>query len=72
MLETLPQFLGKAITGLGGGSSKMYVIEEDGGQVSAILPKNFEESKIMMSRADKERPEGRNKQVHQFNSSFEQ
>lgn len=27
ILEILPQFLGKAITGLGGGCSKMYVIE---------------------------------------------
>ena len=41
-LEVLPQYLGKAITGLGGGCDQMFVIEEDEGflgVVSALQPR---------------------------------
>jgi len=36
VLEVMPTYLGKAITGLGGGSEKLYVIEEDEGFLGVV------------------------------------
>lgn len=37
-LEPLPQFLGKAITGMGGGFNKMYVLEDGEGCDGLVTP----------------------------------
>ena len=59
-LEVLNQFLGKAMTGLGGGCKKMYVIEE-GDSFVAIQPRQQEP--LMRPGTEEERPSGRKYQA---------
>ena len=71
-LQVLPQYLGKAITGLGGGTDQLYVIEEDEGflgGVNAVMPHlgNLNERAFRNNTHDGNRPSGRKHQalVHQ-------
>ena len=59
-LDVLNAFLGKAITGLGGGCKKMYVIEE-GDSFVAIQPRQQEP--MMRPGTEEERPSGRKYQA---------
>jgi len=65
----LPQYLGKAITGLGGGCDQMFVIEEDEGflgGVSAIQPRAGgvqNEPAFRNNTHDGNRPSGRKYQA---------
>ncbi len=63
-LQVLPQYLGKAITGLGGGTDQLYVIEEDEGflgGVNAVMPHlgNLNERAFRNNTHDGNRPSGR-------------
>ena len=71
-LQVLPQYLGKAITGLGGGTDQLYVIEEDEGflgGINAVMPQlgNLNEPAFRNNTHDGNRPSGRKHQalVHQ-------
>ena len=70
-LQVLPQYLGKAITGLGGGCDQLFVIEEDEGflgGVNAVMPHlgNLNERGFRNNTHDGNRPSGRkNIPVHQ-------
>ena len=68
----MPQYLGKAITGLGGGTDQLYVIEEDEGflgGINAVMPQlgNLNEPAFRNNTHDGNRPSGRKHQalVHQ-------